>query len=245
MKSRWTFRYKTNELGDLKSVSPRSRFVAKGYSQVQGLHYFENCAPVASFITIRLLLAFTSISNIQVLQYDMSVAFIHSKLDLTHSPVYCECAEGYKDRRKYVYRLHRYLYGMQDSPRGWGQLFASVCTDFRLTHLKSDECVFVKFVNYSKTRIQNMQPDFANIIEATALLHENDRIYSDCPHATAILIIASYVDDNLAFTNCTTLAAEFEVHCNVTFPMDAKGPVNWYLSVKYDRDPTTGAVSAH
>ena len=27
MKSRWTFRYKTNELGNLKSVSHRSRFV--------------------------------------------------------------------------------------------------------------------------------------------------------------------------------------------------------------------------
>jgi len=38
-------------------------------------------------------------------------------------------------------------------PWGWGQLFASVCTDFSLTRLKSDECVFVKFVNNSKTRI--------------------------------------------------------------------------------------------
>ena len=27
--------------------------------------------------------------------------------------------------------------------------------------------------------------------------------------------------------------------------MNADGPVNWYLSVKYDRDPITGAVSAH
>ena len=27
--------------------------------------------------------------------------------------------------------------------------------------------------------------------------------------------------------------------------MNAEGPVNWYLSVKYDRDPITGAVSAH
>ena len=27
--------------------------------------------------------------------------------------------------------------------------------------------------------------------------------------------------------------------------MNAKGPVNWYLSVKYDRDPMKGAVSAH
>jgi len=27
--------------------------------------------------------------------------------------------------------------------------------------------------------------------------------------------------------------------------MNAEGPVNWYPSVKYDRDPTTGAISAH
>jgi len=83
------------------------------------------------------------------------------------------------------------------------------------------------------------------MIETTALVPENDRIYSDCPHATAILIIASYVKDNLAFTNCAALAAEFEVHCNVKFPINAEGPVNWYLSVKYDRDPITGAVSTH
>ena len=60
-----------------------------------------------------------------------------------------------------------------------------------------------------------------------------------------MIIIASYVDDNLAFTNCTTLAKGFEIHCNIKFPMNAEGPVNWYLSVKYDRDPITGAVSAH
>ena len=75
----------------------------------------------------------------------------------------------YEDRRKYVYRLHRHLYGMKDSPRGWDQLFSSVCTDFGLTRLKSDECVFVKFVNNSKTRIQHIPSNLANIIEATAL----------------------------------------------------------------------------
>jgi len=134
---------------------------------------------------------------------------------------------------------------MKDSPRGWGQLFASVCTDFGLTRPTSDKCVFVNLVNNSKTRIQDVQPNLANIFEATALVSGNDRIYSDCPHATAILIIASYVDDNLAFTNCAALAAELKEHCNVKFPMNAEGPVNWYLSVKYDRNPTTGAVSAH
>jgi len=70
--------------------------------------------------------------------------------------------------------------------------------------------------------------------------YQRDTIYFDCPHATAILIIASYVNQNLAFTNCAALAAEFELHRNIKFPMSAEGPVNWYLSVKYDRDATTG-----
>ena len=69
---------------------------------------------------------------------------------------------------------------------------------------------FVKFVINSMSQIQNVQPNLANIIEATALVPENDRICSDCPHATAILIMASYVDDNLTFTNCAALAAELK-----------------------------------
>jgi len=158
-----------------KISQPSIEIVAKGYSQVQGLHYFESYAPA----------------------------------------VYCECAEGYEDRSKYVYRLLCHLYGMKDSPRGWGQLFANVCKDFGLTNLKSDECFFVKSVNNSKSQIHNIHPNLAKINDATAFVPKNDRIYSDCPHATAILIIASYLDDNLAFTNCEALAAEFEVQCNV------------------------------
>ena len=180
-----------------------------------------------------------------MLQYDVSVAFIQSKLDPNHPTLYCECAEGYEDRRKFVYRLHRHLYGMKDSPRGWRQLFASVCTDFGLSRLKSDEYCFVRFVNNPKQNKHYTPPNLANISEATSFVPEYDCIYPDCPHATAILIIASYVDDSLAFTNCDSLAAAFETHCNFKFPMNGEGPVNWYLSVKYDRDQVTGAVSAH
>jgi len=97
-----------------------------------------------------------------------------------------------------------------------------------------------KYRQQLKSRIQNIQPNLANIVEATAFVPENDRIYSDCPHATVILITTSYTDDNLAFTNCEALAEEFELHGNIKFPMSAEGPVNWYLSVKYDRDATTG-----
>jgi len=113
-----------------------------------------------------------------------------------------------------------HLYGMQDSPRGRGQLFASISIDFGLTRLERDECVFVRSVNNSKQNKHYMPPNLANISEATSFVPECDRIYPDCPHATAILIIASYVDDNLAFTNCVFLAAAFETHCNLKFPIN-------------------------
>jgi len=72
-----------------------------------------------------------------------------------------------------------------------------------------------------------------------------NRIDSDCPYPISILIVCSYVDDNLIFTNSNVLAKEFEAHCNTRLKMTSEGPVNWYLSVKYDRCPLTGAVSAN
>ena len=63
----------------------------------------------------------------KVYQYDVQVAFIQSVIDPSHPPVCCEPAEGYEDRRQYVYQLHEHLYGMKDSRRGWSKLFSSGC----------------------------------------------------------------------------------------------------------------------
>jgi len=40
-----------------------------------------------------------------MLQYDVSVAFIESILDINAPKVYCECAEGYEDKSKYCILL--------------------------------------------------------------------------------------------------------------------------------------------
>jgi len=88
----------------------------------------------------------------KVYQYDVQVAFIQSVIDPTHPPVYCDPAEGYEDPRHYVYQLHKHLYGMKDSPRGWSRLFTSVCLKYGFFQLKSDECVFVKIVPNTKVR---------------------------------------------------------------------------------------------
>ena len=126
MGGRWTFKYKRDETGALNKVSHRSRYVAKGFTQVKNIHYFESFAPVASFVTLRLVFALTALPHFQVNHYDVSVAFIESELDENTPPVYCECAEGYEDPREYVYLLRKSLYGMIQSPRAWYQLWCSM-----------------------------------------------------------------------------------------------------------------------
>ena len=70
---------------------------------------------------------------------------------------------------------------------------------------------------------------------------ERDRIYKDCPYEICLIILYSYVDDILDFTNCQSLADDFFAHCNKRFTMTCDGEAHWYLSVKYTRDPS-GAV---
>ena len=81
MGGRWTFKYKRDETGPLSKVSHRSRYVAKGFTQIKNVHYFESFAPVASFVTLRLVFALTALPHFHVNHYDVSVAFIESELD--------------------------------------------------------------------------------------------------------------------------------------------------------------------
>ena len=245
MDSRWTYAYKTDSQGALRTdVHPyRSRFVGKGFTQQEGINCFETFAPVISFVTLRMLFALTAIPHFEVTQYDISVAFIEAPIDPTAPPIYCECAPGRENRKEYVYQLHRYLYGMKDAPRGYNQLFTQQCKNFGLIQCTADECVFVLQKNNSKSnphhKIDTLHADsFGNIIPP------EDRIYPDCPHSTATLIVACYVDDNLCFSNCQTMTQNFEQHINKRMKMKNEGKVHWYLSVKYDRDPISGAVSA-
>ena len=78
MGSRWTFRYKTDSSGNLTRY--RSRLVVKGYSQIQGINYFESFSPVASFVTIRTLFALTALPHFNVYQYDVQVAWADGNL---------------------------------------------------------------------------------------------------------------------------------------------------------------------
>jgi hypothetical protein len=71
MDTRWTYRKKHDENGNFTKY--RSRLVAKGFTQILGVNYFESFSPVASFVTIQTLFALTALPMFKVYQYDVEV----------------------------------------------------------------------------------------------------------------------------------------------------------------------------
>jgi len=101
-----------------KVTRHKVRLVVKGYSQVEGIDFAESFAPVVRYETIRLLLSTTACQNLNIIQLDISTAFLNSKLD---EEVFMEQPEGYKIGKDLVCKLEKGIYGLKQAPRAWNK----------------------------------------------------------------------------------------------------------------------------
>ena len=74
VKSKWVFRVKTNELGEVEKY--KARVVAKGFSQVEGIGYDQTFSPTVRFETIRQLVAMGASKGMKMHQMDVTTAFV-------------------------------------------------------------------------------------------------------------------------------------------------------------------------
>jgi Reverse transcriptase (RNA-dependent DNA polymerase) len=56
--SKWVFRIKKNAAGEIEKY--KARLVARGFTQIYGVDYYETYAPVAKLATFRLITAITA-----------------------------------------------------------------------------------------------------------------------------------------------------------------------------------------
>jgi hypothetical protein len=107
---------KEGEKGEV--VRNKSRLVAQGFSQKEGIDYEETFAPVARLVAIRILLAFSVAKGFKLHQMDVKSAFLNGVLE---EEVYVRQPSGFESE-KYphrVYKLRKALYGLKQEPRAW------------------------------------------------------------------------------------------------------------------------------
>jgi hypothetical protein len=142
-------------------VRNKTRLVAQGYNQVEGLDFGETFAPVAHLEAIRILLAFAASKGFKLYQMDVKSVFLTGVIQ---EEVYVQQPTCFKNPKysQRVYKLSKSLYELKQVSRAWyarfkifflehGYVMGSVGktvftlkhgTDFLHVHIYMDDIIF-------------------------------------------------------------------------------------------------------
>jgi len=85
--SKWVFKEK-------RDGRFRARLVCLGYSQIPGVEFSDNYAPVGNDITFRVIMVLQLIYNLHAVLLEVETAFLYGKLE---EEIYMEILMGYKE----------------------------------------------------------------------------------------------------------------------------------------------------
>ncbi|GJS72826.1 retrovirus-related pol polyprotein from transposon TNT 1-94 [Tanacetum coccineum] len=107
---KWLWKNKRDEENTV--IRNKSRLVAKGYAQKEGIDFEESFAPVARLEAVRLFIAYAAHKSFTVYQMDIKTTFLYGPLK---EEVYVNQPDGFVDpyHPDKVYRLKKALYGLK------------------------------------------------------------------------------------------------------------------------------------
>ena len=111
--SKWIYKVKHATDGSVDKY--KARFMAKGFSQREGVDYEETFALVARYSSIRAVISLAVEKGWSVHQMDVKTSFLN---EVVEEEVYVEQHEGFEvgSRETHVCRLRRAFYGLKKAP---------------------------------------------------------------------------------------------------------------------------------
>ena len=141
----WSFKRKRFPDGSINKF--KARLCAHGGMQQWGVNYWETYAPVVNWISVRFLLVLSEIVGLESRAIDFVLAFPQAELDV---PVYMELPIGMEvpgsqqNRKLYLLRLKRSLYGLKQASANWYDMLKKGLQRRGLQESVADPCVFLR-----------------------------------------------------------------------------------------------------
>jgi hypothetical protein len=107
--SKWIYKIKHAVDGSIEKH--KAIFVARGFSQREGIDYEETFALVARYTSIRTIITLAAKMKWKLHQMDVKTTFLNDVVE----EVYIEQPQGFEveDRKTHVCRLKKFLYGLK------------------------------------------------------------------------------------------------------------------------------------
>ena len=135
---RWVFNIKD---GPDESEVFKARFVAKGFTQVKGMDYFETFSPTVKMTSIRVFMQLAAEYDLFISQMDVKTAFLNAPIDCE---IYVQQPKGYEKPGGLVCKLNKSLYGLKQSGRNWNNTLNKFFSENEFTQSRVDPCVYFR-----------------------------------------------------------------------------------------------------
>src|ERR1700678_755548 len=139
--SKWVFRLKKDAKGNI--IKWKAWLVARGFTQIYGVDYFETFAPVARLAFVHFILALAACNNWDVLMFDFHSAYLNGILD-DGETIYMEQPPHHEeaDRSRYVVKLQKSIYGLKQAGRKWYNTLCALLIKIGFQRSMADPAVF-------------------------------------------------------------------------------------------------------
>lgn len=100
-----------------------AQYIVQGLTQRLGVDFIKTTLVVVAFTLLRVFLAIVAKQDMEIKQLDINSTFLYSDLN---KKIYFEQLEGFwidgKNNKKFVYRLNKAIYGLNQVEQVWWQL---------------------------------------------------------------------------------------------------------------------------
>ena len=208
---KWVYDYKTDSDGKIILGKEKARLVAQGFHQRPG-QYDETYAPVAKMASVRILLAWAAVRDLDIYQFDCKTAFLHAKL---RHPLFARPFPGYPaSSSSKVLRILAALYGLRQSAYEFYMLISSLLLALGMVRCEVDHGIFMG------EWTSPPDPSITMPSDGTPL----------------VLYVPLHVDDDLAITNSHSLYAWFLATLSVRLHIVDLGACSKFLNILILRD---------
>ena len=135
--AKWVYTWKVDEHGWV--VKAKSRLVARGFKQREGVDFGETFASTVSSSCVRLLSAIACECDLDLCHFDVDQAFVQSDFE---EDVFLRLPKGCGDLSGKVVRLNKSLYGLKQASRTWHAHLTTCLKILGFEQCMTDVCVF-------------------------------------------------------------------------------------------------------
>ncbi|CAI7890534.1 unnamed protein product [Closterium sp. NIES-54] len=121
----------------------KARYVVRGFSQREGVDFFQTFAPTPKMTTLRVLLHIAAWRDYELHSLDFSTAFLQGSL---HEQIWLRCPPGFTSSFPPTtqWQLRRLIYGLRQAPRVWHDTLRTTLAVLDFFPLSADPSLFVR-----------------------------------------------------------------------------------------------------